>query len=503
MRRHRVGILILCAHAALIAVYHVRQPTRPATPVSAVAARPLAPAISPLRHRLKFVRRLGEVQEGMPRSQVRKLLGPPDDRWVGEEVNAWGSSSVEGAEGTEAWTYGGDGHLTFPTLGKVTFDARGRVVAIVGQRQAPPITPDTAATAGEVPLVRELPPGLALPPEPETRRILRLIDRLHGYDSETNPLRVIQVVNALQPLGKVSALEVIDEYLRLNTGFRSPCGELFVVLRCLFEVPQPLGYSPRTSVWTSIPSETLRRSPRFPVILYQDLPFLASHDYALTDIADPEGRQLEPYRESGLVRLQPLRPPDNPLTVIDDLAAFPEWPDWNSEGSQAKIAAREQVLQLVEPVYRVAKGPDGARLTGDPPEQDKQWRAHVRRFAALNVRWDPALNTYVRPGVRPSPERAEPYSYPRAWLPNTRAGKVPVTVQRRDSKSINVWLLEGYAESPLPRLRIFVDGKESGTGVEFSTRGMSATYLDLDAGKAVRLVLEQNREVLAETVLRP
>ena len=47
-----------------------------------------------------------------------------------------------------------------------------------------------------------------------------------------------------------------------------------------------------------------------------------------------------------------------------------------------------------------------------------------------------------------------------------------------------------------------VDGKESGTETEFLTGRMSAISIDLDTGKEVRLVLEQNREVLAETVLR-
>ena len=55
-----------------------------------------------------------------------------------------------------------------------------------------------------------------------------------SYDAgyHYNPLAVIRVVNALQPLGKDKALAALDEYLRVASDFHSPAREgVFLVLR--------------------------------------------------------------------------------------------------------------------------------------------------------------------------------------------------------------------------------------------------------------------------------
>ena len=235
-------------------------------------------------------------------------------------------------------------------------------------------------------------------PEPETERNFGLIGRLSCCDWTNDPLPVIQVVNALQPLGKTGAFAVIDEYLRAGGG-RGPRGAdegLFVVARCLFDVPEPPGFFPPVGLGGPSPDPgDPHGQPRFPVVLYQDIPFVGILGYSLFGRAQTIGEHLVPYREWGQIRAQPLRPPDNPLEVVDGAVSSPEWPDWgDSDWDRARAVgyAREQVLRLVDPVYRLPSRHD-VRLTYAGGE--REWEDHRSRFSQLNARWDPGHSTYV------------------------------------------------------------------------------------------------------------
>jgi hypothetical protein len=267
-------------------------------------------------------------------------------------------------------------------------------------------------------------------PEQEARRILRLIDRLQGCESRHDPLRVVQVVNALQPLGKEGALAVIDDYLRFSRSpFASGEGGLLVVVRCLFEVPEPPGHFPPMGLGAPYPDppEDLRRSPRFPVVLYQDIPFVGILGYSLFGAPERLATHLTPYRERGKIRTRPLAPPDNPLEIIDQLVSLPEWPDWDDQPDAGRWIAREQALRLVDPVYPVERDSFDERLSGDDHDRERQWRAHAAGFAAVNARWDPVLDTYV------AGRRGDPRKIPPAVGPTHPPDPIPVDLREHRS----------------------------------------------------------------------
>ncbi len=479
-----VGVL-----AAVGGLYAAVKPEAPRLPQA--LATPTAPALAPtepsLRDRAAFARRLARVQEGMARERVRKLPGEPDDVWAGDEVRASRLGFVY-PSGVETWAYGGEGHLTFPTLGRVTFDSFGKVVEVLGHG--------------------ERLPGKDLPPERETRRILRLIDRLKGYDHRNDPLRVIQVVNGLQPLGKSGGLAVIDEYLRVadQPAFGGGRDGLFVVVRCLFEIPRSPGHLPPMVVGLPHPDapKHLRFSPRFPVVLHRDIPFSGINGYSLAGVAEMLEWHLEPYRRWGRVRSQPLRPPDNPLEVIESMVASPEWPDWGSEEAWGRSIARDQALRLVAPVYPVAEDEWGQRLTGSYENQEPQWRSHLHRFGAIKARWDPVRNTYVRPDGTSVLAQPETYSYPRTWLAPSPNGNVEVALHRV-GRWVNVSLGARGATPPMPRLRLFLGATEirNGSDLRVPQEGGFFTGFAVPEGSDIRLVLELGGKSVAETVLRP
>jgi hypothetical protein len=452
------------------------------------------PPDSPHRDRFAFVKQLSRVKEGMARPEVRRLLGEPDDRRTGNEVNA-SDEGFYNRGGNEVWGYGGNGHLTFPTLGTVSFDKHGKVLAVLGQ-------------AGSEPGEGSHFPSRDLPSEPDTRRILRLIHGLRSYDHRNDPLRVIQVVNALQPLGKAGALAVMNEYVRVADYPLSGRGRegLFVVIRCLFEVPQPPGYIETMAVGAPNPElpKDPRRSPRFPVVLYHDVPFSGINGYMLAGMPEPVEWELDGFCRTATMRAQPLRPPDNPLELIDGLVRSPEWPKWENP-AWGKTDAREQALRLVDSVYRVEEDDSDERLTGYYTDQEPQWREHVRRFAAIHAHWDPAQNCYVSPDGSFLPPRPDRVWVPQSWRSKTPAGEVDVTLQRRHRTSVDIEMASRGAKPPMPLLRIFVDGKEIKTGWDqhVPAKGGSGTGFRAPEGSDIRLVLERDGKTIAETTLRP
>lgn len=85
----------------------------------------------PLPSRAAFYRALAQVQGGMSQADVRRLLGPPDDVLLSDDLR----NHVP--EGSFAWCYGTDGHQTLPTLTRIEFHG-GKVGGYPGRYWPPP-----------------------------------------------------------------------------------------------------------------------------------------------------------------------------------------------------------------------------------------------------------------------------------------------------------------------------------------------------------------------------
>src|SRR5262249_8068984 len=199
----------------------------------------------------------------------------------------------------EIWRYGTMGHLTPATLGKVYIDNQGRAQYIYGQGE--PRADESFA-------------------EEELRQLLRILAEVPSYDAGIgyNPLRVIQAVNALHPLGKLRALSVIDEHLRITSNFDDDSHEgVFLVLRTLFDVPSPPGYMPE--MWVGAPNppapEDKRLLPRFPIALEDDIPFNLVNGYTVAGAPQQPEIHVDYFREHGVIRARPLSPPATPFAT--------------------------------------------------------------------------------------------------------------------------------------------------------------------------------------------
>jgi hypothetical protein len=302
--------------------------------------------------------------KGMTRAQVRAILGPADDVITPADPKRAFSRGTLG-DGEEEWCYGTDRHLGFPTLGRVAFE-HGETLASYGSQGSPP----------PARLFREA----------ELRSLFRLLsstpDPMSG--GVPDPLAVIRIVNALQPLGKEKAIAAIGEYARITSYAMTPreVGAkrwewmdnegLYLVVAILFGRPTwPDAYRP----W-------------FDWALQDDIP-LVVQTYGGTG---PQGffeNEFDQYRIWGRLRAKPLVPTDRPLSTLDRLDAV-----LRPGGVPNRRLVMSELLRLIEPVYATKPDRWGDRLPkrGDVEEWWKEIGAAVE---GLRLRWDPNRNSYV------------------------------------------------------------------------------------------------------------
>lgn len=276
--------------------------------------------------------------------------------------------------------------MGFPTLGLVAFGQDGKVTSTTGGRGQP------------------LPSDIL--DEPSLRALLRQIHSVPGFlldfrQERYNPLVLINLVNALQKLGKEKALAAIDEYMRVRWSVDNRPENIIVVVLALMEPPSDGGALPMLPA-----TRDLRRTiSTYPVVFQNDVPFLLRPHTFYSGTALPVEPTLEWFRRNGQIRRNPLRPPDNPLVVLDQLIASPQWSFarrkdsaiWSDTDSEL-LTMRNQVLRLVEPAFVVPGDERGEKIatecfTGDTV--DRKWKTIVAEFEKLRTRWDAEGGTYV------------------------------------------------------------------------------------------------------------
>lgn len=381
--------------------------------------------------RAAFAHSMSLVTVGMKSNEVLKLLGKPDD--IRTQFDPGG---IDTYDTTEIWGYGTAGHLTFPTLGCI-YMTRDRVQYIKGGQGKPP--------------------GPAMFKEADLRKLLQLIDSASG-PGEDNPLRLIQIVNALQPLGKGRTLAAIGEYLRVG-GQDMP---VFLIQRLLFEVPADTGFMPPMAVGQPSVTEPANRKrvPRFPLVLVDDIPLDLVTGYMLAGVPEPAEFDVQYFQNNGTLRAHPLHPSNNPLAVLDRLQHSPQWIYRDKPGSGGYASDQdfiaEQLLSLIDTVYRIEPDQNGERLPCCYFDR-KLWDKISKDVAALNIKWDAAKNIYVFADGTSLPEVKAPIYRRQIWdLPGISAD-AKLIVERTTTKIIQITLQYGQSPGiPVPKSTVIV-----------------------------------------------
>ena len=139
---------------------------------------------------------------------------------------------------------------------------------------------------------------------------------------------------------------------------------LFLLLRTLFDVPQPPGHMPEMLIgaMSPAPPKDRTRIPRFPIVIVDDIPFSL-----LWGVTSPVKRNRSPGTSSTSASMarfaRKLRPPDDPYPSFQKLLRSKEWADMaKAEGDPHWVSnyAGHALLQLLA-LGRTAYDPPEAR----------------------------------------------------------------------------------------------------------------------------------------------
>ena len=352
---------------------------------------------SEIASRSQFARAMSRIETGLTRQDVLRQLGTPDvirrgvphpsplavlggeKRVRTQDVDT--TASFIGVH--EIWHYGVHGENGFPTLGRVYFEAGNNAEASV-------------LTVAHVYGAGEPSPKIRTMNEDDLRQLISVLGTpidLHAYYFD--PAAVVSTVNVLQPLGKESALAVIDEYLRVCPETHAGVAEkLMLVLRVLFDVPET-GHMPEFQLGTQPqPPRDRNLIPRFPVHVVDDIPLLVVHGVSSQGGPPSTDRDLEYFRSKGRLRSRRLVPGPRPLSALEHLQGSPAG-NYAVVTEEARGRIIVQLLTMLNSVMPTRNNFATRKLANDLSSLDN-WERFVADFERNLIRWDGEQNQYRR-----------------------------------------------------------------------------------------------------------
>jgi hypothetical protein len=229
-------------------------------------------------------------------------------------------------------------------------------------------------------------------------QLFALIAAVPPYQEPPDPLPLIRAVNALQRLGRARAIATLQAYLQATPRDRPERTGTFLIMRALFEVPDPPGYLPPMLVGAPEPPAPAdpRALPRFPIAIVDDIPLRVTAGYALAGKAEAPEAHLARLAQGGVLRARPLAPPDDPLAAIDRIAGSAGTPflrDAGLDDDRGRARILDQGLRLVAEVAAGPAGTGGERFPAGP-DTDARWQAARRAVLARPIVWDAAADRY-------------------------------------------------------------------------------------------------------------
>jgi hypothetical protein len=347
-----------------------------------------------MRDRVEFARKITAIKRATVADKVLAALGPPDEIVKADEaMRREGKKMVIEPDGfgmwkdgaAELWRYGVEGRYGMATVGEIYLDAHGRVLIVLG--------------AGT--------PSMDIPFEEETLEILRALDQVRYVGGDVNPRTIIRAVNLIQPHGEKGAWAVIDEYIRVGSTWdkknRRPDfgmlrGELFGVMRILFDVPVGAPRLPGYPNWWEKEEFLRKLGPRYPYVLVDDVPIrLRPETMPIAGgslVRPPLDQYVKYFKQNGKLRQSQLRPPDNPASLVQDAAQSNSWPYNKVDDEQGRTLVAVQLVLLLDTVFPIPRDRGHYavyKLGIASPERAEL----IQELEALSIRWDESRFAYT------------------------------------------------------------------------------------------------------------
>jgi hypothetical protein len=226
-----------------------------------------------------------------------------------------------------------------------------------------------------------------------------------GFRWAFDQVLLIRAVNAVRSLGPEAA-PALRAYASIARSlpfqearkYDLDVNRLFAVIQLLCSNPSPFGLGdggvayPGPSTW-----------PLFPMTLEGGVPFIVVTGYLLEGVAEDPVRRLGAGFTLGT---EPLAPTMNPVEAVEALTSSPRWDalmtardpyheaPTNRQAKELKMLVRRQALEALASVYRPPEDFVPKNCCEDPSEG--AWREVVEQVRALQLRWDPERQDFVR-----------------------------------------------------------------------------------------------------------
>lgn len=228
--------------------------------------------------------------------------------------------------------------------------------------------------------------------EIEMEEIVQCCSPWEGYTFD--PGTYIRAVNYLYDKEQSFIISELREYLcSANKSIISDNTRVSFLLRLLFQPPTDPGVPfPLIRVGKPMDSDhaPVKDFPLYPLVLIEDVPLLIVTGYILAGLPEDPEKHIEFCERHCRLRTTPLRPPDNPLPLVESLMTSKTW--YRKEAEHDAGILRTQLLRLVRAVYALPGIDEPNYFSHLIPLSS--WEHCVRTYDRLHAVWDEEKNDY-------------------------------------------------------------------------------------------------------------
>jgi hypothetical protein len=230
---------------------------------------------------------------------------------------------------------------------------------------------------------------------------IRLIHLSPSPGSHFDAVALMRAVNGLMPLGKEKVIKALREYERVATAQDVESGmrnfkygldeqRIFLIVRVLFvrtdgkaAMPDMIIGQPSARV-----EQTERDTPLYPLMVIDDIPFWLCGGYSLAGAAQPPSEHIDFCEKNCIIRKDPLRPKDSPMTIAERAFSSERWRRVHSDDEASRYYVREQALRCVSDVFENPnlRGIDTNCVSSEAATT--VWRGYLNMHSLQDVRWD-------------------------------------------------------------------------------------------------------------------
>jgi hypothetical protein len=228
--------------------------------------------------------------------------------------------------------------------------------------------------------------------EKEIVLISSWMNGLSGFSGLSfNPQPLIQIVNHLLDLGFVDSLEILFSLVDEMT-FSLQENVLLIARTLYLSTDENVSLPVLDLGLPDIePPQNIAYFPKYPLLIYKDLPLLLVGGYIAGGEALPPSVYLEWCADHGRLQPKPLQPPSNPLSVTEGFYQSEPGREWLTGGGRRGMI-NLQVLRAVKPLIPITEAEERALMSAG--SDSSLWQEQLDYEEKHTIVWDQGTNSY-------------------------------------------------------------------------------------------------------------